>query len=166
MEFTSRRFIMSLFVIVLGLLYLGLVYGPYSRFTRLAQVPQQPVPTASSPVHALWGKIVKAGPDYVVLDVPQILDVTIPPSSPLRERTVKISSYTWIINRIPKEEVQITEEMRAYNPRSGMPPPSPYFEHAVRIADLQPGSFIMVSGLPGVDVGNLREITAARIVKS
>lgn len=167
MEFNSKRFIVSLFVIALGLLYLGLIYGPYSRLTRLAKVPDQSViPGVGSPVHALWGKVVEVGSDYIVLDVPQVLGVNIPSSSPLRERTVKVSRYTSIIDRIAKEEIQITGEMKAYNPKSGTPPPSPYFEHLVQIRDLQLGNFVMASGLPGVDVGGIREIVAARIIKS
>ena len=168
MEFSSKKFVSSLFVIVFGLLYLGLVYGPYSPNLRIARItgdrPMQARTLPGGPVHALWGTITKIDSDYVVLDVPQVSGRAIPAS--LRERTVRISPATLIMDRIPKSDAQVVQEMRKYNPKSDTPPPSPYFERPLRVSDLQLGSLVLVQGFPGIDLGILREITATNITRS
>lgn len=161
----------KILIIVVAILVFGLTLLWFLKPNRVSEQVVDPNVSVRELIgerttEVVSGKIIEVKGDTIILDAPEILGVGIPEGAILRTRVVNVTSGVSITARVKKDDDTLLKELRKYKPDAGAPPPSPYSEKSIAFSELAVGDFVFVRGPAGIDIGQMKEIVAASIVRS
>lgn len=184
----SRRLILILalffFIIALSLIIIQSLSGSpklirsyadgyADGFKKARAMAEQRMPNIGQSVRVLTGKVASVGNDSITVNAENVyVDEAVDGVGMVR--TIVIGSDTKIIQIQPLSQEEIRQasmdfqnKMKAYDPKSGTPPPAPNLsgkESPLTLKDLKPGDRVVITPQADVsDVSLLGSFTAATI---